>query len=239
MEFRQFASPFIEISSCVALEDAKTANLQFSPKLIRNRRSFTPLTIAARRHSSEILMSDSLNDRGKAIEDVFFNARDQDLIQKLKQEMAASEAREAMTLASGIDDDAVLDSLISCGITPESMASVALIPLVAVAWADNKMEDNEKEAILKAANEAGVAEGSASFQSIAAWLDNRPDASLTEAWKDYMTALNESIDPVAFNQLKALVMRRAENVAEAAGGFLGLGNKVSDAERKVIDDLGS
>lgn len=100
-------------------------------------------------------MSDSLNDRGKAIEDVFFNARDQDLIQKLKQEMAASEAREAMTLASGIDDDAVLDSLISCGITPESMASVALIPLVAVAWADNKMEDNEKEAILKAANEAG------------------------------------------------------------------------------------
>lgn len=54
-----------------------------------------------------------------------------------------------------------------------------------------------------------------------------------------MTALNESIDPVAFNQLKALVMRRAENVAEAAGGFLGLGNKVSDAERKVIDDLGS
>ena len=119
------------------------------------------------------------------------------------------------------------------------MASVALIPLVAVAWADNKMEENEKEAILKAANEAGVSEGSASHQSIAAWLDNRPDASLTEAWKNYMGALNESIDPVAFNQLKAIVIRRAENVAEAAGGFLGLGNKVSDAERKVIDELAS
>ncbi|MGB2499504.1 MAG: hypothetical protein ACPIA2_07400 [Mariniblastus sp.] len=184
-------------------------------------------------------MSDSLNDRGKAIEDVFFNARDQELIQKLKQEMAASEAREAMTIASGIEDAAVLDSLIDCGITPESMASVALIPLVAVAWADNKMEENEKEAILKAANEAGVSEGSASHQSIAAWLDNRPDASLTEAWKNYMGALNESIDPVAFNQLKAIVIRRAENVAEAAGGFLGLGNKVSDAERKVIDELAS
>ena len=144
-----------------------------------------------------------------------------------------------MTIASGIEDAAVLDSLIDCGITPESMASVALIPLVAVAWADNKMEENEKEAILKAANEAGVSEGSASHQSIAAWLDNRPDSSLTEAWKNYMGALNESIDPVAFNQLKAIVIRRAENVAEAAGGFLGLGNKVSDAERKVIDELAS
>ena len=73
-------------------------------------------------------MSDSLHDRGRAIEDVFFTARDQDLIQKLKQEMAASEARDAMTTASGINDAAVLDSLIECGITPESMASVALIP---------------------------------------------------------------------------------------------------------------
>ncbi len=184
-------------------------------------------------------MSDSLHDRGRAIEDVFFTARDQDLIQKLKQEMAASEARDAMTTASGINDAAVLDSLIECGITPESMASVALIPLVAVAWADNKMEDNEKAAILKAANEAGVAECSASYQAIAAWLDNRPDASLTDAWKNYMGALNESLDPAAFNQLKAIVMRRAENVAESAGGFLGLGNKVSDSERKVIDDLAS
>ena len=184
-------------------------------------------------------MSDSLHDRGKAIEDVFFTARDQDLIQKLKQEMAASEAREAMTIASGISDAGVLDNLLECGITPESMASVALIPLVAVAWADNKMADNEKSAILNAANEAGVTEGSASYQSIAAWLDNRPDAALTEAWKEYMNALNESLDPVAFNQLKALVMRRAENVAESAGGFLGLGNKISEAERKVIDDLAS
>ncbi len=54
-------------------------------------------------------MSDSLHDRGQAIEDVFFAARDQDLVQKLKQEMAASESREAMTLASGIKDAAVLE----------------------------------------------------------------------------------------------------------------------------------
>lgn len=184
-------------------------------------------------------MSDPLHDRGQAIEDVFFAARDQDLVQKLKQEMAASEAREAMTIASGISDAALLDNLIDCGITPESMASVALIPLVAVAWADNKMEDNEKAAILKAANQAGVVEGSASYQAIEAWLDNRPDASLIDAWKNYMGALNESLDPVAFNQLKALVMRRAEIIAESAGGFLGLGNKVSDAERKVLDGLAS
>ena len=184
-------------------------------------------------------MSDSLHDRGQAIEDVFFTARDQELIQKLKQELAASEIREAMATASGVNDEAVLDRLIECGISPASMASVALIPLVAVAWADNKMEANEKDAILKAASLAGVVENSASYQAISAWLDSRPDASLTDAWKDYMGALKESLDPPAFNQLKALIIRRAENVAESAGGFLGLGNKVSESERKTIDELAS
>lgn len=184
-------------------------------------------------------MSDSLHDRGQAIEDVFFTARDQSLIQKLKQELANSEAREAMATASGINNDRVLDSLIECGITSASMASVALIPLVAVAWADNKMEANEREAILKAASVAGVVEGSASYQAMSLWLESRPDESLTEAWKNYMGALKESLDPPAFNQLKAHIIKRAENVAQSAGGFLGLGNKVSDSERKTIDELAS
>jgi hypothetical protein len=71
------------------------------------------------------------------------------------------------------------------------------------------------------------------------WLESRPDESLTEAWKNYMGALKESLDPPAFNQLKAHIIKRAENVAQSAGGFLGLGNKVSDSERKTIDELAS
>ena len=35
-------------------------------------------------------MSDSLRDRGKAMEDVFFKAKDQELLAKLRSEMALS-----------------------------------------------------------------------------------------------------------------------------------------------------
>jgi len=52
-----------------------------------------------------------------------------------------------------------LDSLIASGISPDTIAAVSLIPLVAVAWADKKLEAKERDAILNAATEAGISAG--------------------------------------------------------------------------------
>ena len=104
-------------------------------------------------------MDDSLNSRGKAMEELFFKEKDQQLLEKIRNEAASKEQREALQNASGIEDAAVLDALTATGITPESLMSVSLIPLVAVAWADKKMEDAEKAAILQAAEAGGIDPG--------------------------------------------------------------------------------
>jgi len=157
---------------------------------------------------------DDLNSLGSTMADRFFKERDKELLEKLKEEVAGEGSRDALAAASGISDASVLDSLIGSGIGPDTIASVSLIPLVAVAWADNKMEDKEREAILKAAAEAGIKTGSASYAILEKWLGEQP-------------------------QLKGSIVSRAESVAEAAGGFLGLGNKVSDSERGVLSKLES
>lgn len=182
-------------------------------------------------------MDDSLQGRGKAMEELFFKSQDQELLNKMKSELEAKEHREALQSASGVEDPAVLDALNEAGITPESLTSVALIPLVAVAWADKKMEAAEKAAILQAAEAAGIKSGSASYLTMEAWLSNQPPADLLVTWKSYINALKPTLDPAAFSQLKASIVGRAESVAESAGGFLGLGNKISDVERAVLDDL--
>jgi len=38
-------------------------------------------------------------------------------------------------------------------------------------------------------------------------------------------------------EMRERVLGRARSVAEAAGGFLGLGSKVSEAEEQVLDEL--
>ena len=182
-------------------------------------------------------MDDSLNQRGRAMEDAFFAKSDQALLEKMRAELSVKDASEALQTASGISDASVLDALHENGITPESLTSVSLIPLVAVAWADKKMEDAEKEAILQAADVAGIKAGSPSYETVELWLTSQPSDELLDTWKSYIGSLKGSLDGAAFSQLKSSIIGRAEQIAKSAGGFLGLGDKVSAAERKVLDEL--
>ncbi|MEM9412434.1 MAG: hypothetical protein AAGA30_15070 [Planctomycetota bacterium] len=183
-------------------------------------------------------MGESLFDRGKALENQFFGDQDQMLLEKLREEIAAKQSQEALSAASGISDPAVLDNLIAHEVTAETLTSLSLIPLVAVAWADANMDTKEKEAILQAAEKAGIQKESASYELLQKWLEHRPSHDLLASWKDYISVLTSTLDPAAVSQLKQTVIGRAKEVAESAGGFLGLGS-VSDVETKVLSDLES
>jgi hypothetical protein len=184
-------------------------------------------------------MEDSLHERGKAMEDLFFKQTDEKLLKNMRHELAAKEMRDALHEASGISDKGVLDELIGAGITPDSLTSIAMVPLVVVAWADKVMERSEKAAILQAAEDAGIKTGTASYTTLESWLNKKPSSELLDAWKAYIVALKPTLDGAAYTQLKHSIVGRAEKVATAAGGFLGIGNKVSEVERKALDDLAS
>ena len=66
---------------------------------------------------------------------------------------------------------------------------------------------------------------------------DRPEAELLVAWKGYVKALTEALGPEERRSLEQDVLGRARAVAEAAGGFLGLGNPVSDAEQRMLEEL--
>ena len=159
-------------------------------------------------------MDDSLKGRGKAMEDLFFAEKDQQLLNKIKEEAASKDQRDALQSASGIEDAAVLDGLAAAGISPESLTSLSLVPLVAVAWADKKMEDAEKAAILKAAEEGGIDSGSASHATLESWLEKQPGQELLTAWKDYIGAIKGTLEPTATSQLQTSILGRAESVAK-------------------------
>ena len=182
---------------------------------------------------------EELHSRGETLAESFFKQRDQELVKKLREEVTNEECQLALKAASGIEDEATLQSLIDIGISPETLTAVSLIPLVTVAWADREMADAEKTAILKAANDAGVTSESAASGVVESWLQHRPDEDLLSAWKSYISAVKNKLDPAATSQLKHSVVTRSTEIAKAAGGYLGLGSKISDAEQAVIDDLAS
>ena len=184
-------------------------------------------------------MSDPVNERGNMMESLFFKRRDQALLQKIRDNRKNQELIDQLTDASGIKDTVALEALIKAGVTADSLTALVMIPLVTVAWADREMQDNERAAILTAADTAGIAKDSAASELLSGWLGEQPNAELLDAWKSYIAAVKQTADESAFAQLKTTALGTAKAVAESAGGILGFGNKTSDAEQKVLDDLAS
>ena len=182
-------------------------------------------------------MSDPIHERGKAMESLFFKQRDQVLLERMREDQANREVRDQLADASGVSDSAVIDALLKVNISADSLTAVSMIPLIAVAWADWEMDDREQEAVLQAADGAGIDKGTASYDLLAKWLKTRPGDDLLDAWKSYIRAIHGSMDPAASSQLKASVIGRAEMIALSAGGFLGLGNRISQVEQNVLQDL--
>ena len=184
-------------------------------------------------------MSDTVNERGNLMESLFFKRQDQALLQRIRDQRKDQELLDQMVGASGLKDTAALEALIKVGVTADSLTALSMIPLVNVAWADREMQENEKAAILAAADSAGIAKESAASELLSAWLVERPDTDLLVAWKGYIAAVKTTVEESAFGQLKTNVLGTAKAVAESAGGILGFGNKTSEAEQKVLEDLAS
>ena len=185
-------------------------------------------------------MSDGiLEERGKNLEEQFFARRDARLVEELKERQRAEDARDSLASALGIDRQSVPDELIALGLDPEELTAFSLVPLVVVGWADGHLHDKERRAILAAAAEAGIDAESAPYRLLARWLEQQPPDTLVTAWRSYVSALCGSLSPEARQELQRDVVGRARRVAEAAGGLLGLGSKVSVREERALQDIES
>ena len=181
--------------------------------------------------------SEFLDARRRSLEDEFFRRRDEALAKKYREMQQLSVTREALGTASGIKSQKVLDKLVELGIHAETVAALSIAPLVAVAWADGKLDDRERAAVLKGATESGIAPGSTGYELLERWLGQPPDANLRTAWLSLVEGIVESMSPAEVSELRASLLDRARAVATASGGFLGLGSKISAAEESILQKL--
>jgi hypothetical protein len=173
------------------------------------------------------------------LENEFFFKEDQKLIAKLKEMRKLKETKVELSKVSGITDEAVLQKLVDLNIRPETLASLSLVPLVEVAWADGEVDAEEQRAVLAAAEKMGFAKGSNDYMLLTEWMKHKPSSKLLEAWIHYIQGLCGVVNAKEKAELKQKFIGQTRSVAEASGGFLGLGNKISTAEAKMLAKLES
>lgn len=137
--------------------------------------------------------------------------------------------RTGIAAAVGTVDAAIIDRMEQLGFTGDSARVLDLLPLVHVAWADGKVQKAERAAVLAIVEQRGIRPDSDACLLIETLLEQRPSE----------TFLAESLtlvrDLAARNGGDAAdVVELCAKIAEASGGLLGLGGKVSAAERALM-----
>ncbi len=178
-----------------------------------------------------------LNEYGRTLIDAIFHEQDQKLLKAFHERLAKLDRREQLARICGINDEAMLDHMIDLELQPEAIAAIAVVPLVAVAWADGAVQDRERAAIIKAAQATGITSQDGRFPILEHWLSEKPGPEIMNAWKLYVAALCKQLDAKEVQKLQADLLDRAESVAEAAGGILGVTSKISATEREMIKTL--
>jgi len=124
--------------------------------------------------------------------------------------------------------------LMEMGIAPQSCRLLALLPLVAVAWADGTVQDAEREYIIDLAQDLGGID-SDSVMLLQDWMQHPPSQDYVRKGIDLLVELIHARHPKLDAKLLDRVPVEAEKVASSAGsGLMGLFNKVSRSEQDAL-----
>lgn len=183
-------------------------------------------------------MSNSIVEQcGRVLENAFFAHQDEILLERLRARARDMERREVLAKASGITDEAVLQHWVDLGLTARSLAALSLVPLLLVAWADGSLDPKEAAAVQQAAQAGGLDASPEALALLNSWLAKPPARAMEQAWQEYVRALAPTMSAEAREALQRETIGRARRVAEAAGGFLGFGNRVSAQEAAMLAKL--
>jgi hypothetical protein len=170
------------------------------------------------------------------LEEQFFSQMDQLLLDKLRQERSTTETAESIMKVTGITDEKVASELARVGVSIETLTAFRLVPLVAVAWADGRLEESEHDAVLLAAEQSGIDPDEPAMSMLRSWLSKRPSAELLNAWCHYTKVLSTSLNGENRAVLQKEILEQITAVARSSGGVLGFGS-ISPSEKSVIDRI--
>ncbi len=179
---------------------------------------------------------DSIQERGRSLEEDYFRKKDRELIEKIQRAAEAERAKADIGRAAGLTDPALAAELLALGFTAETVVLLPLVPVLQMAWAEGGITPAERTLIVNLARNRGVAEGSAADAQLNAWMVNRPGE---EVFAGAGRLIRAMLDSGASPGMTADdLVAHCESIASASGGVFGIG-KISGEERKLLASIAS
>lgn len=162
--------------------------------------------------------------------------KEDNLLHKLGRLKA--EAKNQLSEDTGIADDEMLNDLYELGYSRTTIEKLLpLLPLVGVAWAEGYVTEKERTRILGLANRRGLEPDTAEYQQLTEWLREKPSDEFFRRSMRIIQAFLDALPPAERSYHRTKVISDCLSVAKASGGLLGFGNKISDAEMRMMEQI--
>jgi hypothetical protein len=180
------------------------------------------------------MADDPLSGRRRTQEEEYFQRKDRELIEKMRQQAKAEQELRELGERVGVTDPEIGRELAELGFTVETVRLLPLIPVLEMAWAEGGVTAPERKMVVDLARSRAVEEGSAADRQLAEWLDRRPDESVFRRAGRLISALFASGG--RFDITSDDLLKYCEAIAEASGGLFGI-RKVSTDERATLERI--
>jgi hypothetical protein len=179
-------------------------------------------------------MADDFLSGKRAQEEEYFQKKDRELIEKVRQQAKVQQQLRELGERVGVTDPEVSRELAELGFTLDTVKLLPLIPVLEMAWAEGGVTPAERKMVVDVARARGVEEGSAADRQLAEWLDRRPDESVFRRAGRLISALFASGG--RFDITPDDLLKYCEAIADASGGIFGFG-RVSSEERTTLERI--
>jgi uncharacterized tellurite resistance protein B-like protein len=141
-------------------------------------------------------------------------------------------SRQAIAESVGTADRDIVDRIEQLGLSGDSARILDVLPLIHVAWADGRVQKEERAAVLAVLERRGISPNSDACLLVEALLEKRP----SETFLAQSLALVRDLAGRSGAETADIVDLCAR-VAEASGGLFGFGARTNDQERALIGEV--
>lgn len=167
-------------------------------------------------------------------EEEYFHRQERELLERMRERYQEEVRLKRLQDEFGVEDERIVSAFEALGFTRETVTLLHVFPLLQVAWADGAISDGEKAKIEEAAAIRGIVEGTPAYGLLRRLLDSRPSDDMYDAALRAIKLIDQSLPEERRARATGDLVSLCAEVADASGGFLGLGNKVSAAEKAAL-----
>jgi|GEM_PF-195076 len=165
-----------------------------------------------------------LDEIRRAREASWFQDRDRELIDGIRRRLERLDNLEALEQALQVPDHELPGMLAQLGIAAETLPVLTLVPMIQVAWADQRIQPEETALLLEAAAAAGIIPDSPAGVALAGLLEAPPSPELVQ---------------VAYRSIWALLSAApAGDVDEALEDLASLASRMARVTHRLLGPLG-